>query len=80
MEKEPELDRATYEFTQSSNCVSDGDGYEKLTINCESSLGIDHDNGAFFVLKTKGWSINNEDDIQRLLDRIRTSLNIKKNV
>jgi hypothetical protein len=79
-QKQPELDRATFEFTQSPNCVSDEDDCEKLIIECESSLGVDYDKGAFFVLKTNGWSIDSEDDIQRLLDRIRTSLNIKKNV
>ncbi len=65
------LERATFEFSQDANCVSDSDGAEFLTIECESSLGIDRDEGCFYVLKTQGWSIDDEKDLKLLFDRIQ---------
>lgn len=65
------LERATFEFSQEANCISSNDNVEILTIECESSLGIDNDNGCFYVLKTEtGWSINGVEDLQKLFDRI----------
>ena len=68
--QQPILDRATFEFSQEGNCISDSDDIEFLTIECESSLGIDNDKGCFFVLKTEKWSIDNEQDLKKLFDRI----------
>jgi hypothetical protein len=65
------LERATFEFSQDANCLSDSDQYESLTIECESSLGIDRDGGCFYVLKTEKWSIEDEQDLKKLFDRIR---------
>ena len=73
----PKLERATFEFSQEANCLSHPDEAEFLTIECESSLGIDNDNGCFYVLKTEQWSINNEQDLKLLFDRIQKV--IKKN-
>ena len=53
MSEEPVLQRAVFEFNQEGNCV-DG-GFESLEIRCESSLGIDNDEGCFYVLKTEQW-------------------------
>ena len=50
--------------------MSNPDEAEFLTIECESSLGIDRDNDCFFVLKTEKWSIENEQDLKKLFDRI----------
>ena len=58
----------TFEFAQEGNCVSDIP--EILTIECESSLGIDADGGCFYVLKTEAWSIESVDELQKLFDRI----------
>ena len=69
--QEPILERATFEFSQDANCLSKPDEYEFLTIECERSLGIDNDNGCFYVLKTKQWSINDEQDLKLLFDRIQ---------
>ena len=66
----PTLDRMTFEFSQEANCISDEDEY--LTIECESSLGIDNDGECFFVLKTEKWSIDDEKDLKELFDRIST--------
>jgi len=68
------LERATFEFSQDANCVSDTDGAEFLTIECESSLGIDRDEGCFYVLKTEGWSIDDEKDLKLLFDRIQKAI------
>jgi len=68
------LERATFEFSQDANCVSDTDGAEFLTIECESSLGIDRDEGCFYVLKTEGWSIDSEEDLKVIFDRIQKAI------
>lgn len=65
------LESASFKFSQDANCVSDSDDYEFLTIECESSLGIDRDEGCFYVLKTEKWSINDEQDLKKLFDRIQ---------
>ena len=69
MEEEVKLERATFEFSQDGNCISDQD--EFLTIECESDLGIDRGEGCFYVLKTEKWSINDEQDLKKLFDRIQ---------
>ncbi len=65
------LERATFEFSQDGNCISSSDQYESLTIECESSLGIDRDEECFYVLKTEKWSIDSEQDLKKLFDRIQ---------
>ena len=71
MEQRVLLERATFEFSQEANCLSDRDASESLTIECESSLGIDRDEGCFYVLKTESWSIENEQDLAKLFERIQ---------
>lgn len=65
------LERATFEFSQEGNCLSSSDEYEFLTIECESSLGIDRDDDCFFVLKTEKWSVNSAEELEKLFDKIR---------
>jgi hypothetical protein len=72
-DNEPMLESATFTFSQDGNCV-DG-GTEELTIRCESSLGIDGDEGCFYILKTDGWSIDSAEDLQKLFDRISKVIN-----
>jgi len=69
----PKLNRATFEFSQESNCLSVNE-IEILTIECVSSLGIDNDEECFYVLKTESWSIDSTQDIQDLFDRIQKSI------
>ena len=71
MEEELILERATFEFSQDANCLTSSDEHESLTIECESSLGSDRDDGCFYVLKTEKWSINDENDLKKLFDRIQ---------
>jgi hypothetical protein len=68
------LERATFEFSQDGNCISNSDQYEFLTIECESDLGIDRGEGCFYVLKTEKWSINDEKDLKQLFDRIQKTI------
>ena len=72
MEEVVLLERATFEFSQDGNCISDSDAAEFLTIECESDLGIDRSEGCFYVLKTEKWSINDEQDLKKLFNRIQT--------
>lgn len=71
------LEEASFKFSQDANCLSDKDDYEFLTIEAQSSLGIDRDNDCFFVLKTKKWSVDGVEDLEELFDRIRKTI-IKK--
>lgn len=71
--EKPKLDKCIFEFSQDANCVSK-DEIEILTIECESSLGIDNDGNCFYVLKTEGWSIDSVKDLQDLFDRIQKTI------
>lgn len=71
------LERATFEFSQEGNCISHPDEAEFLTIECESSLGIDRDGGCFYVLKTEKWSIDSTKDLDKLFDRIKQTIILK---
>lgn len=75
--EQPKLLSASFEFSQESNCVDGGTeaDIEILNIRCESSLGIDNDEGCFYVLKTEQWSIDSTDDLQKLFDRISKAIN-----
>jgi hypothetical protein len=70
MEEEVLLERATFEFSQEANCMSDKNDYETLIVEVESDLGIDRTDGGFYVLKTEKWSVNDEKDLKKLFDRI----------
>jgi|694.fasta_scaffold29594_4 hypothetical protein len=70
MSNKPKLERMTFLFTQESNCV-DGGEWEMLQVECKSSLGMDYDDGAFFVLTTEKWSVNDSEEIKELLQRVQ---------
>lgn len=76
-EQKPVLDSASFKFTQESNCVSSDDEYEEIIIEAESSLGIDRDEGCFFILKTESWSIDGVEDLEKLFNRIRKVIETK---
>jgi hypothetical protein len=69
------LESASFTFSQDGNCVDNTD-VETLEIRCESSLGIDRDDGCFYVLKTESWSIDSTDDLQKLFDRIQKAIKL----
>jgi hypothetical protein len=65
------LEEASFRFSQDANCLSDRDEYEFLEIEAHSSIGIDRDEECFFVLKTKKWSVDSAEDLEKLFERIR---------
>jgi hypothetical protein len=65
------LEEASFRFSQDANCLSDDDEYEFLEIEAKSSLGIDRDEGCFFILKTDKWSIDGVEDLEKLFNRIK---------
>ena len=78
-EETVKLDKVTFEFTQEENCMSTSmSGTETLIVECMSDMGITDGDGAFFVLKTEQWAINNIDDLKQLFDKIEQAINIVK--
>ena len=73
----PALDTMTFKFEQESNCVDGGEG-ETLIVEAKSSLGIDGDGGAFYVLKTDQWAISDIDDLIVMLRRVEAAVNATK--
>lgn len=64
----------TFTFWQDSNCV-DGGEIEELDIEAKSSLGITGDKGAFYVLKTKQWAVD-DNELQQIIDRCKEAVNV----
>ena len=73
----PALVTMTFKFNQEENCVDGGEG-ETLIVEAKSSLGIDGDGGAFYVLKTDQWAISYIDDLVVMLRRIEAAVNATK--
>jgi hypothetical protein len=75
-----ELDTVTFTFTQEANCV-DGTSHdlEVLTVEAKSSLGIDNDGGAFFVLRTKQWAVDGADEISEIIKRCEKAIEAMTN-
>ena len=53
-------------------------GFETLTIECISDMGISDSDGAFYVLKTEQWAIDGPEDLITLLDKVKQAINIVK--
>lgn len=76
LNQDAKLDRCSFTFTQEGNGNGTTEEYEELIIECEASLGIDNDDGCFYVLKTTtGWSMDSVDELQKLFDRIQKAIN-----
>ena len=76
---EIKLDKVTFEFTQEEHCCSnDMQGCETLTIECMSDMGISDSEGAFYVLKTEQWAINDMNELKQLFDKIEQAINVVK--
>jgi hypothetical protein len=79
MENKVKLDKITFEFTQEEHCMSNEmGGFESLTIECTSDMGISDSNGAFYVLKTEQWAIDEPEELIVLLDKIKQAINVIK--
>jgi hypothetical protein len=71
------LEKVTFEFTQEEHCMSsDMGGYELLTIECMSDLGISDSEEAFYVLKTEQWAIDGPEDLETLLNKVKQAIDI----
>jgi hypothetical protein len=71
MSDKPKLIKCSFTFDQEGNGNGTTNDIETLIIECEASLGIDNDEGCFYVLKADGWSIDNVNELQELFDRIQ---------
>jgi hypothetical protein len=71
MSERPKLEKCSFTFCQDGNTNGTTEDTEQITIECDSPLGIDNDGGCFYVLRTEGWSIDDENDLQELFDRIQ---------
>ena len=67
------LDTITFKFEEESNCVDGGEG-ETLIVEAKSSLGIDGDGGAFYVLKTEQWAFSDIDELVVMLKRVEAAI------
>jgi len=69
------LEDMVFKFSQEANCV-DGtdDDSEELIVEAKSSLGIDRDGGAFYVLRTEQWAFDNIDELITMLRRVEAAL------
>jgi hypothetical protein len=71
------LDKVTFEFIQEEHCMSNEmGGFETLTIECMSDLGISNDEGAFFVLKTEQWAIDSPEELVALIEKVKQAIDI----
>jgi hypothetical protein len=70
-----DLETVTFTFSQTTNCV-DGpsNDIEILTVEAKSSLGIDGDGGAFYVLRTQQWAVDGADEISELVKRCEKAI------
>jgi hypothetical protein len=75
MSDKPKLIKCSFTFDQKGNGNGTTEESEILTIECESPLGIDNDEGCFYVLRTEGWSIDSVNELQELFDRINKAIN-----
>ena len=70
-----QLDTIEFRFYQEANCVDGAeDDSEELIVEAKSSLGIDGDGGAFYVLKTKQWAINDANEMSEILKRVEAAV------
>jgi len=70
-----QLDTIEFRFYQEANCVDGAeDDSEELIIEAKSSLGIDGDGGAFYVLKTKQFAINDANEMYEILKRVEAAV------
>ena len=71
MNDKPQLESASFKFTQEGNCNGSAGDHESLIIDFESSLHLDTDVDGYFVLRTEGWSVDSVEELEELFNRIR---------
>lgn len=65
-DKMADLHKCSHEFTQEGNTLGTTEEYEAITIEQETQIPGEE---PFFVIRTQGWSINDADELKRLLDK-----------
>jgi hypothetical protein len=75
MDNKPDLNHIIFSFSQEPNCV-DGGEIETLEVRVESSLGVDYDEGGFFVIKTEQWAFDNITEFSEMLQRVQDALDV----
>ena len=75
MDNKPNLDHIIFSFSQKPNCV-DGGEIETLEVRVESSLGVDYDEGGFFIIKTEQWAFDNITEFSEMLQRVQDALDV----
>ena len=73
-EKTWKLEQVVYTFTQEGNTNGTTQEYEELEITEESVLGCLTEEKGFYVIRTEGWSIDNEEEI---IELFKTAKNVK---
>jgi hypothetical protein len=56
------------------NCDGSGGEGETLIVEAKSSLGIDGDGGAFYVLKTEQWAFSDIDEFVTMMKRVEAAI------
>lgn len=69
---EPSISRVSIEVYQEGNTLGTTQEIEEMEIILESPLGNIDKDGAFLVIKTNGWSMQNEKDFAELIDKIKS--------
>ena len=71
-----DLSEVTFNLSQEGNSNGSTDASEDLRITVESSLFLEKDD-FFFTLRTNsGWSIENKEELNDLLDNCRKTVNL----
>jgi len=73
MADKPTINKVSVSFAQEGNTLGTTEEYEQIDINLEFQL--DEDDGAFVVIKTDGWSMNEPEDLIPLVNRVKQILN-----
>jgi hypothetical protein len=73
----PKLSKVTFEFDQEEHCMSNKmGGVETLEIEVTSDLPITEKDGFFFVIKSEQWAINDAQELNQLMDKVKQSVNL----
>lgn len=68
----PELYSVQATFTQEGSCI-DG-GHEEIIIQLRGDLGLDYLDDGFFTIKTKSWSVDSVQELEKLFNRLKKTM------
>ena len=70
--EEPEITNVKIRFAQEGNTLGTTSDFEELEISLEFKLS--EKDGAFVVIKTEGWSLDDVSGLQKLVDKAKRVL------